>query len=245
MYRCTECHSEYQDLPDFCDCGNDTFEEVYEEEYYEEPPRPRRRPAPKKRQLSEEELEEIAEEKADKQKALITIAISLVICIVICIMPPHLQTKKEKIQENVKKEEKNIPDVSTYWLSDKVANKGLKRKETKLPILNERFSKGTMDSELRTFLVEVGKDFNEKWKRDIIQGTGECKAQFSLNKDGIIQNKGIYSKSRNESLDNSVLLVLTDLNSVTIPPPSYKGEKIIISFVVYENGTSKVYYPTR
>ena len=31
MYRCTECNTEYADLPDYCDCGNDVFEEVYEE----------------------------------------------------------------------------------------------------------------------------------------------------------------------------------------------------------------------
>ena len=30
MFRCTECGSEYKTKPDFCDCGNDTFEEIYE-----------------------------------------------------------------------------------------------------------------------------------------------------------------------------------------------------------------------
>ena len=245
MYRCTECHSEYQDLPDFCDCGNDSFEEIIEEEYYEEPPRPRRRPAPKKRQLTEEELEELAEEKADRTKALITLGISLLICIVICFMPPHMQTKKAIVQESVKNETVDLPDVNSYWLSDKRANPGLIKQEAKLPILNERFASGSMDVELREFLVNVGKDFNDKWNRGMIEGTGECKAQFTINKDGILGNKSIYIKSRNQTLDDSVLLVLTDLNNVDIPPRSYKGERIIISFTVNDNGTSKVYYPLR
>ena len=52
MYRCTECHAEYENLPDFCDCGNDSFEEVVEEEYYEEPEPPKTRKKPKKIELS-------------------------------------------------------------------------------------------------------------------------------------------------------------------------------------------------
>ena len=88
MYRCTECHAEYENLPDFCDCGNDSFEEVVEEEYYEEPEPPKPRKKPKKRELSEEELEEIQAEKADKMKALITIVISVFISIVLLFLPP-------------------------------------------------------------------------------------------------------------------------------------------------------------
>ncbi len=32
MFRCKECGCEYKNKPDFCDCGNDTFEEVLETE---------------------------------------------------------------------------------------------------------------------------------------------------------------------------------------------------------------------
>ena len=28
MFKCKECGTEYDIKPDFCDCGNDTFEEV-------------------------------------------------------------------------------------------------------------------------------------------------------------------------------------------------------------------------
>ena len=28
MYKCKECGSEYEDKPDYCDCGNDEFELV-------------------------------------------------------------------------------------------------------------------------------------------------------------------------------------------------------------------------
>ena len=36
MFKCKECGTEYQTKPDYCDCGNDTFEEVL-------PPKPAER----------------------------------------------------------------------------------------------------------------------------------------------------------------------------------------------------------
>lgn len=245
MYRCTECHAEYENLPDFCDCGNDSFEEVVEEEYYEEPEPPKTRKKPKKRELSEEELEEIQAEKADKMKALITIGISVFISIVLLFLPPYPQKKIEKAHQRAAEANVKLPDVNSYWKSDKMANTSLRKQEAKLPILNERFSNGTMDSELRQYLVGIGKDFSQKWDKSLVDGTGECRAQFTVNKDGILGNQGIYMKSRNNSLDDSVLLMLTDLKNVDIPPKSYRGERIIIAFSIDQNKTSKIYYPTK
>ena len=31
MFKCKECGTEYQAKPDYCDCGNDTFEEIVAE----------------------------------------------------------------------------------------------------------------------------------------------------------------------------------------------------------------------
>ena len=28
MYRCTECNAEYETKPQYCDCGNNIFEEI-------------------------------------------------------------------------------------------------------------------------------------------------------------------------------------------------------------------------
>ena len=32
MYKCKECGTEYEIKPDYCDCGNDTFEEILSEQ---------------------------------------------------------------------------------------------------------------------------------------------------------------------------------------------------------------------
>ena len=28
MYKCTECNAIFEQCPDYCDCGNDIFEEI-------------------------------------------------------------------------------------------------------------------------------------------------------------------------------------------------------------------------
>lgn len=36
MYKCTICSKEYEIKPDYCDCGNDTFDEIVEAKSLEE-----------------------------------------------------------------------------------------------------------------------------------------------------------------------------------------------------------------
>ena len=31
MFKCKDCGSEYKEKPDYCDCGNDTFDEIKDE----------------------------------------------------------------------------------------------------------------------------------------------------------------------------------------------------------------------
>ena len=69
MYRCTECNAEYMECPDYCVCGNDTFQEVLDEDYIEEEEYVR--PKPKKQKLTPEEIEEIEADKLDKRKHLL------------------------------------------------------------------------------------------------------------------------------------------------------------------------------
>ena len=36
MFRCKECQAEYEIKPDYCDCGNDSFDEIIIEEQTQE-----------------------------------------------------------------------------------------------------------------------------------------------------------------------------------------------------------------
>ena len=243
MYRCTECHTEYTECPDYCDCGNDQFEEIIEQSYDEEIQESYQTPRSRKRQISQEELEEIEEEKLDKKKALITLGVSVFISFLILVSPPYVpkktkQVKPEKVVENVK-----LPDVNTYW-DDTVASPFRKADPTaNLPILNKHFS--NISPVLREYLISVGAEFNRLWDPNLVDGAGDCKVEFTINKEGGLNTKKIVVRSRNESLDDSVLYVLSNLTSFDIPPDDYKGERIIIAFKVDKYRTSKIYYPMK
>ena len=245
MYKCTECQTEYTNCPDFCDCGNDTFEEVYEdayeEEYYEEPVRPVRRPVKPKRVLTPEEIEEMEEEAADKKKAMITMGIFLLVTLVLVCIPPYPQKKIEGVKEKAAVAKVKLPDVNSYWDNTLPAAFRKGDPDSQLPLLNENFSR--ISTDLRSYLVLIGEEFSSQWNANLVDGSGECKIQFTINKDGIIENKKMIAKSRNESLDNSVLLLLSQISSLNLPPADYKGERIILAFKIDEKSGSKVYYP--
>lgn len=247
MYRCTECQTEYEVCPDFCDCGNDTFQEVYEDTYaydeeeYYEPPKPRRRPKPK-RVLSEEELEELEEEKKDKIKALITVGVALLISIIILCCPPYPKKRIEMVQEKAAAAKVTLPDVSSYWDNTLPAAFRKGDPDAHLPLLNDTF--GSISNDMRTYLVNIGEDFSTMWNPNTVDGSGECVIQFTINKDGIMEKKKMVVKSRNESLDDSVLILLSKITNFEVPPAEYKGERIMLAFKVDPKNGSKVYYPT-
>ena len=242
MYRCTECYAEYDEFPEYCDCGNDTFEEVYgaDSEYSESYSRPSSR---KKRQLSPEELEEMEELKAERNKSLIAFGICAVIALLTFLMPPQLKPKSEKALEKAQVANVKLPRVDSYW-DNTVASPYRKQDPNwNLPILNNNF--GRISPVLRDYLKVIGGDFIRLWDSHSVDGYGECKVEFTINREGRFNNKKISVRSHNESLDDSVLLLLDKITQFDIPPDDYKGERIVISFKIDKNGTSKVYYPTK
>lgn len=250
MFRCTECKTEYTECPDFCDCGNDTFEEYYDDSYqnayeeeYEEQPVVRKPKKKKKPVLSEEELEELEEERADRNKALIALAVSLVLCVIVVMAPPHMPKKTEKVKQQAIAANVKIPDVNAYWDNTLSAPSRKKDNYYKLPLLNKEF--GAISPELKDYLKKVGNEFRLRWEPSIVKGSGECQVTFIIDKEGNLDQRytKITEKSNNESLDDSVLLLLSKLNSFDIPPNDYKGERVIIAFKKDENGVSKVYFP--
>ncbi len=243
MYRCTECYTEYAECPDFCDCGNDTFEEFFEEEYYEPEPEVHT-PKPKKK-LTPEEAEELRVEQLEKKKSLITAGVVLFLAIlIIFVFPPHKKKKMEKVKQKVAMEQVKIPSVDTFWDST-VQSTYRKTKDplANLPLLNLRFR--YISPTLREYLVEIGGEFDRKWDKSIVQGHGEAKVEFTIDKEGTVVSKRIVGTTHNESLDNSVLVALSKIISFNIPPDDYKGERIYISFKVGKNGDSHVIYPNK
>ncbi len=241
MYKCCECNKIYQDCPDYCECGNDVFEEVYEEEYVQ----PVRTHTPKIKKaapkMSPEEQEEYDNEMLDKKKALIAMGVAILLSIIVLFLPPYREKKIDKVIQKAKVANVKLPDVGSYW-NDAVPSAFRKKDPLYgLPLLNSNFS--SISPVLREYLQNIGGQFNRMWDKSIVRGPGECKVLFVIDKEGNITSKSIIKSSNNQTLDDSVLLLLSRMTSLDVPPDDYKGEKIYITFKVDKNGGSQIVYP--
>ena len=161
---------------------------------------------------------------------------------ILCFAPPHMKKRAEVVKKTVAAANVNIPDVSAYWDNTIASPYRKKDPNWNLPILNKHF--GSISPVLRDYLVGVGAEFNRLWESYLVNGSGECRVEFTINKEGNLNTKKLTVRSHNDSLDDSVLLLLSKVNSFDVPPDDYKGERIILGFKVDKNRTSKVYFPT-
>ena len=103
MFRCCECGCEYKEKPDFCDCGNDTFDEVYET-------------------LPQEKVKRTPI-KLDKSDILSWLAfgVCLILSVLVLLFFPKITEKpvQQPKQEVVQTHNPNIPDLNTFWIESK------------------------------------------------------------------------------------------------------------------------------
>ncbi len=125
MYKCTDCGKEYETKPQYCDCGNITFEEIItpsaketesgiNEKREEKENIKNIKPVPRKRK------EVKNQEKIDMPSLTIFIfCIILSVLSLIFIGRENPNKPKEQIKSsnaNIKTERKNIPSVSALWV---------------------------------------------------------------------------------------------------------------------------------
>lgn len=100
MFRCSECGCEYKVKPDFCDCGNDIFEEFYETTPDE---KPKREPVNKLELLS-----------------WIVFGGCLILSVLVLLFFPKIEEKPNTPEHEVKtvmeKPTYNIPDINSFWV---------------------------------------------------------------------------------------------------------------------------------
>ena len=113
MYKCCDCGCEYKVKPDFCDCGNDTFEEIAtvvidsEEEIV---------PTKKRKKTFSEQYPSLNGfmKTLDPISVIIFIlCIILSICSIIFIKPKESGT--EQTQKEEQKIERKVADINTFW----------------------------------------------------------------------------------------------------------------------------------
>ena len=258
MFRCTECNTDYEVKPEFCECGNDVFIEIdggvtaEVEEYQKAAPssifeQNSMVQQPEYRQEVEEERFSFDASIVKKKKITITLmAISIVAAILLFTLvgnetpkPKADPAKQAAEQERLAKLAETIPDVNAFW--DDTPAYGSASSKNSLPLLNNKLSE--LSPDMKRYMVSVGNDFSKNWTKNLISGEGLCKIEFTINKDGTINKSKIVEKSENESLNDSVSMVLTRVTNVDAPPADYHGERIRLAFQVNSSGNFKIYYP--
>lgn len=110
MYRCIECQKEYKEKPDYCECGNDTFQYIEEQIVIKE--------KPIKQPMTVEQKSQII--------SLIFFIICILLSVVVWIIPIKSATEEVTIKEE-KPVVKNIPNIDKFWDSTPVKIKEIEQ----------------------------------------------------------------------------------------------------------------------
>lgn len=260
MFRCTECNTEYEIKPDFCECGNDEFIETAgspapaqpQEVYREAAPssifeQNALNPQPEYKEEEEERFNFDPSFVKKKKITLISVAISVAAALALFFLvgndtPQEVNDSPEKTAAlNAKKEQlaKKIPDVDSFW-DDTPAFKSSGSGST-VPLLNTNFK--NLGSELKQYIFKVGKAYSENWDLRSVSGSGICKIEFIINRDGSFAKSNIVSKSENQSLNDSVNMAISQVAKVDPPPKGYHGERVQLAFEITKDRKPKMYYP--
>ena len=112
MFRCTDCNAEYKIKPDYCDCGNNTFEEV---------------------------PQAAKSFKAIPARQIVSIVI-FIFCLILAIIPWTIPDKKpQKQPAEPQKSEKPAPAIPNI---DKIWNNTVKKIRTSRKYSGTRNSQG-------------------------------------------------------------------------------------------------------
>ena len=137
MFRCKECGSEYEEKPEYCDCGNDTFEEIAPQKAVSKETSgntPTKQPTPTypkvypKQKISQEPKpkktfsEQYPEFERMKQTFDPIATIVFVICLISAVVvlffvgnPEETTEVKDKSTPAAEVQKLNIPSIDTFW----------------------------------------------------------------------------------------------------------------------------------
>lgn len=100
MFKCTICSKEYEIKPDYCDCGNDTFDEIVEAKPFEEDFEVEKRKFPTKKVLS-----------------ILIFILCIISSILVWEINPPSQNTDKTVQKPSTEQKQDIPDIDKIWNS--------------------------------------------------------------------------------------------------------------------------------
>ncbi|MCM1265053.1 MAG: TonB C-terminal domain-containing protein [Candidatus Gastranaerophilales bacterium] len=259
MYICSECGQKYKLKPDYCDCGNDIFNEIEDSH--------RKVNILKKYDMN------------------VFSVVFFVLCLVLSAFVLLFFPKVSEVQKHepvVLKPISNIPSLDTFWkesspvvveemvvqeeppkevvsttVKKPVQNPELKKvtspksqnvlkpktvnvnqtsavqKTTPKPIV-----KDTSKIEVTNYKIALRKKLFSNLSVASVQGDGKCGVEFSVDENGKLINRGFTFYSDNKSVNDEVYKMMMRTPTFNPPPSGYHGEKIKLIFEFENNSFS-------
>lgn len=267
MFKCSECGAEYKTKPDYCDCGNDSFEEIVTTKKEFSSP------------LKRYDIDIFS-------LSFFIICLILSALVIMFFANPKPQTETQKVQPP-KPMVKQIPNIETFWDNtpiqtvvnvveepqqpQTIVEKIIKKEPVKVmqkqkveqkqktqtqpqpqkPIVKQQAKPVTKttpvkqqvvnNKEVQNYKLRLRNALFYKLNYSAIHGSGKCGIQFAVNSDGKLINRAFTFQSDNKTLNDEVYKMLMRLPTFDPPPKSYNGELIKLT-IRFDNGEYEVLF---
>ncbi len=212
LYKCKECKTVYNDKVDYCECGNNVFDEIEETPLVED--------------NQEVTVEEILPEPVSGRRTLVSFqeivsyAIFGACCLFSLIFILFLGPKPAEMPSVTEKtkvaEQKEIPQIDKIW------------DDTPTYTVYAHASLENYKNDLKNVL-------SENFSLPKFDGEGSCEIEFIIDSAGRLKHKKLIRNTANKPLENSAKKMLSKVSKVTPPPANYDGTPFRLIFLEQNN----------
>lgn len=262
MYKCTECNTEFDIKPDYCDCGNDTFEEL----------------------INVTSVTEKTEKKDILSISIFILCLFLSLLVWLFLGNTNLQ-KKENAAPKASKPVKttvSMPDINTLWddtlpshaqeqpapvkknIEEEITTPAQKPKQIPKTVVTKNSAppkpqaqpqkqktnvqpntvpkeSKAQNPEMTGYKIALRQALFSNLEITSIHGKGKCSIEFSIAQNGKLVGRKFISQSSNTTVNDAVYEMLMTIPQYYPPPDSYNGEKIRMSFY-FNDGYYEINY---
>lgn len=249
MFICKECGQEYKNKPQYCDCGNNTFDEIREKE---------------------EKINLLEKYNINMFSLLFFISCIILSILVLLFFPPISENTSKKDKPVILKQITNIPPLDSFWVDEKPVVQELPEEIHPVEVINvtksetkpvkqpsktvkpvpakeqtvkkiEQKTSNNISSQLEVtnYKISLRNKLFSNLSVSSIQGSGKCGIEFAVDSSGKLINRAFTFQSDNKSVNDEVYKMMMRTPVFSAPPSGYKGEKIklVLSF---DNGSFEI-----
>lgn len=216
MYVCKDCKKTFKEKVEYCDCGNNVFEEVSDP-----PVQANNYPTPDT--FSPAPMLPVS----IMSIVVFSLCCLFSLCFVLFLGPEPKKRAKAPVTHE-KTVVKEIPTVESFW--DDTPSYVVSASEANANADWELYKSG-----LRNTLLAM---FDSRG----LEGSGSCDVQFVLDKHGNLRKKKLYQNTANKPLVNAAKKMLSGVKGYNPPPAGYDGSPIRLEVKMNADSTYTLIY---